>query len=169
MIPQINEINVQSGNSGTKHDIILQHAEQYKTEQLIQEGIEVQDQIIQSLERQLRDIESSKQIAVETIAELGRQEEVLKKIADDVQDITEGLKLAVKQLRVIARNLAKDWLIRVLCCIVLCAAIAAIFVAGFLKKGNKNPLAVLNPGSDASSLNPLSYLLFIFLTVIAIT
>eukprot|EP01091_Cochliopodium_minus_P000254 TRINITY_DN1026_c0_g1_i2.p1 TRINITY_DN1026_c0_g1~~TRINITY_DN1026_c0_g1_i2.p1 ORF type:complete len:127 (-),score=34.71 TRINITY_DN1026_c0_g1_i2:102-482(-) len=104
-----------------------------------------------SLERQLKDIESSKQVAVETIAELGRQEEQLKKIADDVQDIKEGLKHAVKQLRVIARNLAKDWIVRAFCFIVLVTLIVVIIVLAVLPKNkNKNPLTILT--SDSSSI-----------------
>ena len=163
MIPQINELNVETGNVSNKHEIILQHAEQYKTEQLIQEGIEVQDQIIMSLERQLKDIESSKQVAVETIAELGRQEDVLKKIADDVEDINEGLKLAVKQLRTIARNLMRDWIIRILCCFVLIAMIVAIIVAASIKpkKALVYPIELLT--SDVSSIQQLTLASFIYL------
>jgi len=167
LIPDINNLNAQTGFVANKYDLILSNAEQYKTEQLVQQGIEVQDQIVASLDRQLKDIEASKQIAVDTIAELGRQEEVLKKIGEDVQDIRENLKHAVKQLRVIARNMAKDWIIRIFCCLVLMALIAAIIVLAVLPN-NSNPLkgfpVTIPPlPSSSFSLHSLDNLFFAFI------
>jgi t-SNARE complex subunit (syntaxin) len=107
--------------------IMIQHSEKFSTGQLLQQGVSVQEKSIESLERQLRMIDESKQLATETLAELARQEEQLLKITDDVQTVRENLKYAGKQLRSIARRMAGDAAFRV-CCIVMLVVVLVIII-----------------------------------------
>ena len=152
LIPDINKLNIQTGFSSNRHELIINNADKYQTEQLLHEGTKVQKEIILSLDRQIKDIEAAKLISIETIAELGRQEEILKTISEDSQGIKENLKFAYKQLRVIARNLAKDWIIRILCCLILLAVISAIIIVAVVPK-NDTPFHGLANSASVYSIN----------------
>lgn len=120
--------------SKNDYNIILDNAHNYRTEVLINEGINYQEKTICSLEKDLQMIADSKEIAKETIAELGRQEEQLLLIGNNVSELKSGLRMAVKRLRVIGRNLMKDWIVRMFCFLILGALITIVILFGILKK-----------------------------------
>lgn len=103
------------------------------TKQLLKRGIEIEDMDIHSLEAGLIMIEQSKVLAVETIAELARQEEKLLLITNDVSNVKANLKYGARQLRTIARRFASDKLIRFLCTLILLAILAVSLVAAFYR------------------------------------
>lgn len=117
-----------------EYNIILDNAHTYTTEQLIKKGTDCQEETIHHLDNMIRDIKDSKEIAIETMAELGRQQEQLILIGNNAGDIKSELNMATKRLRVIARNLSKDWIIRILCFLVLGAIITVVILFGVLKK-----------------------------------
>lgn len=98
------------------------------TGQLLHQGIAIQRVDIRSLERQLDIITNTKDAANETIAELARQEEQLLRIAGDASGVGHNLKQGARQVRLIARKLAGDNVIRCLCALMLLAILAAVLV-----------------------------------------
>jgi hypothetical protein len=135
----IQETNVARAEQGgvvmSTEQIMIANSEKFSTGQMLQQGITIQEKSIESLERQLRMIDESKQLATETLAELARQEEQLLKITDDVQTVRENLKYAGKQLRSIARRMAGDAAFRVCCIVMLVVVIIIIIIVAGRKKG----------------------------------
>jgi len=126
-----NNMNIIDNNQS---DIIFDHIDQYKTEQINTVTLKVQDGIIGSLENSLKMIDESKQIGIETIAQLSRQEEQLLRINEETHGLKSELNHAFKQTRIIARNIWKDCFVRLLLFLVLASGIAAIIVVIVLKK-----------------------------------
>eukprot|EP01091_Cochliopodium_minus_P011794 TRINITY_DN3436_c0_g1_i1.p1 TRINITY_DN3436_c0_g1~~TRINITY_DN3436_c0_g1_i1.p1 ORF type:complete len:229 (-),score=61.55 TRINITY_DN3436_c0_g1_i1:44-730(-) len=135
IISLLNNMHIKSEESKDVHlDLILNYSEQYKDVQLIEQGIRVQESIEKSLQRQLKTIEETKQIATETLIELDLQEEKLMKVAGEVEDIKGGIKFGFKQLKIIARSLMKDWVVRFFCLLILIALIVFVIVVFAVKK-----------------------------------
>lgn len=125
---QLKQYNINVGNNIDFYDVIIDNAEKYDTKQLIYTGDQIQNVIVKSLECQVKWIGQTKDIAIETIAELDRQEQKLLFISDNVHDIKSELKNSYKYLRVIVRNLCKDWIFRFLCLLVILALIVSIIL-----------------------------------------
>lgn len=110
------------------YDIILDNSDKYKDLQLIEYGKQIQYDTIISLEKSLNHIIESKEIAIDTIIELDKQNKKLQLIADNTQNIRSNLKYAYKQLRIIARNLYKDWIYRIMLLLIFGAVITIIIL-----------------------------------------
>lgn len=94
----------------------------------------VQEDIKASLFRQIRDLEETKLIANETMIQFYQQEDKLMEIADDVQDMKEAMRFALKRLRSIGRNLLKDYVFRFFCFLILVALIVIVILLFVLPK-----------------------------------
>ena len=128
----------QGGAVQSTEQIMLQHSEKFTTGQLLQQGINVQEKSIDSLERQLRMIEESKELATSTLVELARQEQQLIRITDEVTTVQENLKYAGKQLRSLARRMAGDWFFRICCILMLIVVIIIIIIVAVVPPQSGN-------------------------------
>jgi hypothetical protein len=112
-------------------DMSIHQSRDFTTGQFLRKGIDLQMRDVHSLERQLAMINDSQEVARATISELARQEEQWLLIADNVSNVKRNLKRGAQQMRLIARKLAGDNLIRALCTIILLAILATVFIAAF--------------------------------------
>lgn len=141
LIQETNDAKAEQGGIvQSTEQIMLQHSEKFTTGQLLQQGISVQEKSIESLERQLRMIEESKELAVQTLGELARQEEQLLRITADVTTVQENLKYAGRQLRSLARRMAGDWAFRICCLLVLILVIIIIIIVAVVPPEQLNAI-----------------------------
>jgi hypothetical protein len=119
--------------SRDNYNILLDNSHTYNTERLIIEGTVYQDKIIQSLETDLSNIKKSKEIHIDTIIELDKQYNQLISTYDVSNNVNSTLISAKKRLAILARNIYKDWIIKILCLLVLMALIVVVILL-FIKK-----------------------------------
>jgi hypothetical protein len=103
------------------------------TTKVIQDGIVIQKQDIETLIDMEYQISQIKAVGQETIVELHQQEERLLFAAEGVGTVKGNLRRGARQLRTIGRGLTRDKLTRAFCLLVMLAIIAVIVVYGVYK------------------------------------
>lgn len=142
---QLKQYNMGTGNNFDMYDVIIDNAEKYDVIQLIYTGDQIQNNTVKSIERQLEYIGQTKDIAIETLAELNREEEQLSLISNNIHDIKSDIKNSYKYIRVITWNLYKDWIFRILCLLVIFAIITSLTVLIVIPNNSSlNSIHILN-------------------------
>lgn len=104
------------------------------TDQMLGRANDLQQQDIEMLHGMIRTTETDKEIGVETLAQLDRQNEQLRAAKGQVERINSDLDVAKKTLRQMANRYATDKLILIFIVLIVLAIIVAIIVACLKKK-----------------------------------
>jgi len=104
------------------------------SDEVLKKAADTQIQSLQSLDRTLLTIETSKQVATETLSEMDRQRQQLEQMMENMDEMQALLKMGGKQLRAFARRLVTDKLIMCFICLIICLIIAVIVLNATLHK-----------------------------------
>jgi len=104
------------------------------SDEVLKKAADTQIQSLQSLDRTLMTIETSKAVAADTMSELDRQRQQLEGMLETMSEMDALLKMGSKQLRAFARRLVTDKLIMCFICIIVCLIIVVIVMNALGKK-----------------------------------
>ena len=98
---------------------------------------QMQQDDLRMLEEANATIEDAKNIGMETIEKLDRQNEQLDNAIDDTRKIQEDLKLAAKELRVISTKMATDKFISIVIVVLTVMAVVVVVIMVCAPKGKE--------------------------------
>ena len=104
---------------------------------MLETAEQMQQDDLRMLEEANATIEDAKNIGMETIEKLDRQNEQLDNAIDDTRKIQEDLKLAAKELKVISTKMATDKFISIIIVILTVMAVAVVVVMICAPKGKE--------------------------------
>jgi len=96
------------------------------SDDVLKKAADTQIQSLQSLDRTLMTIETSKAVAADTMSELDRQRQQLEGMMETMSEMDALLKMGSKQLRSFARRMVTDKLIMCFICIIISLIIVVI-------------------------------------------
>ncbi|KAJ5068428.1 hypothetical protein M0811_12286 [Anaeramoeba ignava] len=119
--------------------------EQMTPHQLLDRGLNIQDESLESTNRMKKTIAQTDQVGMNTLVTLNEQTEQIQRISEGVDKIDSNLKIADREIRLFVKRMATDKCIAVLFLLVVLGFIAVIIYA--IVKKNK-PQNVPNSAKD---------------------
>jgi SNARE protein len=121
---------------------------------MLVEASKLQDKTKESLNRISQMVKEAKNVGLETMGELGRQQEQISRIDEEAQKIEGNLARADKLIKTFGRRLATDRFIQCFACvnIFLLAGVILYVVVMKNKHPNTNPLQPLGPTNPVRML-----------------
>ena len=104
---------------------------------MLETAEQMQQDDLRMLEEANATIEDAKNIGMETIEKLDRQNEQLDNAIDDTRKIQEDLKIAAKELKVISTKMATDKFISIIIVILTVMAVVVVVVMICAPKGKE--------------------------------
>eukprot|EP00760_Papus_ankaliazontas_P028738 PhM_4_TR3890/c0_g1_i1/m.77374 len=104
--------------------------------QLLERGVEIQDETYQSILRSQRTVQNTEETAIAAEVELGRQRDVLNTIDQQLDHIETTTKRASREVRWFARALATDKFFMCIFFVVVCLAVTIVALKFYDKYGS---------------------------------
>lgn len=115
-------------NDSSLRELAPQDPDTMTTQQILDKASHVQDQSLQSLDRTLATIETTKQVGSETAQTLHAHTQQIAKVMEGVDEVESNIKQANRHLRAFIRRMATDKIIMVFMCLIVCLVVTIIVV-----------------------------------------